>query len=69
MSDIFVAYGTGVLSTLIFVLIGCALEEREARKTEAINMKTALEIKHMDSRRELYIAERETEIWQKKKAI
>lgn len=69
MSDIFVAYGTGVLSTLIFVLVGCALEKIEAKKMEATNVKTALEIRHMNSTRELYKAERERETWQKKKAI
>lgn len=69
MSDIFVAYGTGVLSTLIFILLGCAIEKIEAKKMEATNVKTELEIKHMNSRKELYKAERERETWQKKKAI
>lgn len=70
MSEIIAAYGIGVITVLVFVLIGSFIEERGTRKTEADNIKIALEIEHTDRKIKLMELEREEkDTWQKKRTI
>lgn len=67
MRELVLAYGLGVISTAVFVGIGCVLELVETRKMDAFNYHISLDNERRKVRGCYYDSEREEKAWRKKK--